>query len=362
MSEEKNEEISLVDVYRKLNTLITFLWSRKIIIVVTGLLGGMFGFFYAFMSAPQYEGRLTFIVESSSNSRGLGGLSSLASSFGLGGIGEDGGLYDNQVNLINYLKSRSTLEDVLLTEVANTKETFAQRFVDKYGWSEAWENDELLSNVHFRLDYPREKYTRQQDSILNKIHLTFIEGELINIQLLDDDGTIVGLTVSTIDDTLSKYMPEQLLSHVSNKYINTKTKLVKENVAMLQHQTDSVRSRLNSSLYSAASATDQVFGLNPAMNVKRVPATKEQIDIQSSTILLGELIKNLELAKMQLKDQTPIIEIIDKPIFPLEIDKLSKKKALIIGSVLGGFLSVSILLFWRFMKQLKMQAAEKDDR
>ena len=65
---------------------------------------------------------------------------------------------------------------------------------------------------------------------------------------------------------------------------------------------------------------------------------------------------------MQLKDQTPIIEIIDRPIFPLEIEKLSKKKSVILGGVLGGFLSLSLLFFWRFMKQLKMQAAEKYDR
>lgn len=360
MSEQNKNEISLIDIYLKLNDLISFLWSKKLKIILVGVLGGAIGLIYAYLKPVKYEARLTFLVEVKGKS-GLGGLSSLASSFGLGGMSGDGGLYENQINLINYLKSRSTLEEVLLTEVNNTKETFAQRFVDKYEWSKNWKEDSLLSQVHFNLNYPREKFSRQQDSILNLIQSTLVENKLITIEKIDDKGTILVLTVSTIDDTISKFLPERLLTHVSTKYVNSKTKLAKENVAILQHQTDSVRTHLNSSLYSAASETDQIFGLNPALNIKRVPVTKEQIDIQSSTILLGELIKNLELAKISLKDQTPIIDIIDKPIFPLKIDKYSKLKSLIIGGLLAVFLSVGLLVFLRFFSELKTSARHQNN-
>ena len=63
-----------------------------------------------------------------------------------------------------------------------------------------------------------------------------------------------------------------------------------------------------------------------------------------------ELIKNLELSKLTLLNQTPIINIIDKPILPLEVDKKSLLLAGILGGFLGGFL---IILFFILNKLFK---------
>jgi hypothetical protein len=55
------------------------------------------------------------------------------------------------------------------------------------------------------------------------------------------------------------------------------------------------------------------------------------------------------MAKVTLRKETPIIQIIDKPIFPLEKVRIGKIRAMVIGGVLAALLMISSLLFnhWR---------------
>lgn len=344
---EKEDEISLVDVYLKLRDTVRFLWSKKISILIAGALGGVIGLTYAYFKPIEFESRLTFIVDQKGVSKGLGAFSGIASSFGLGA--GDGGLYDNQANIMNYLKSRKVIENSLISRIPGTKTSFAERFVKEYGWEEDWMKDSRLQKMDFSLDKPREKYSLSEDSVLNCIYTFLLDERMLEISLPDEEGSILEIDFNSFDDTISRYFPETLLSIVSKNYTHTKTKLSRENVELLQHQTDSVRNALNQSLVDAANSSDQIFGLNPALNVRRVPTTKEQIDIESSRVLLGELIKNLELAKVQLKDQTPLIEVIDEPRFPLKQSKNSKISFMLYFGIISSIIFSLILLARKFI-------------
>jgi capsular polysaccharide biosynthesis protein len=348
----KEEEVTLVDIVIKLKKSIGFLWSKKKLILIVGFAGGILGLSYSIFKPIKYKSHLTFIVESTSKSGGLGALSGLASSFGLGGIGGNGGLFENQINLMNYLQSNTILEDVLLSELDNSGRTFAQHFLECYQWNESLESTPSLSKIKFNVNEDRSNFSLPKDSVLHSICNFINENELISISKPDDEGSIIAINVLSESDSLSKFLPERLLEVVSEKYIEMKTRLSQQNVSLLQFQTDSVRRVLNASLISSASSADQVYGLNPAMAVKRVPVARDQIDVQASTILLGELIKNLELAKMTLKDQTPVIEVIDCSRFPLEEDKPRKLISIIVFGFLSVFITSVCLLSVRFYKKI----------
>jgi hypothetical protein len=64
------------------------------------------------------------------------------------------------------------------------------------------------------------------------------------------------------------------------------------NLEILQHQTDSIRSVLNEAITGVAVATDNTFNLNPALNVRRTPSAKRQIDVQANTAILTEIVKH----------------------------------------------------------------------
>jgi uncharacterized protein involved in exopolysaccharide biosynthesis len=63
-----------------------------------------------------------------------------------------------------------------------------------------------------------------------------------------------------------------------------------------------------------------------------------------------EIVKNLELSKLTLLTQTPIIQIIDKPILPLEEEFKSKTALGLLGAFLGGFLSLIFFIFRKLFK------------
>jgi hypothetical protein len=350
--EKSKDEISIVDIYLNFRQIFSYLWTKKISIFVAGILGASVGFTYAVLKPIEYESKLTFIVDQAGGNKSLGALSGIASSFGLGGGMSDGGLYANQANLMNYLVSRSVIEESYMETIPGTRITFAEKFAREYKWKTKWSDDDLLSKIQFTPDKLRKQFTLQEDSVLFEIYKYTQEKKLINVSKPEAEGSILAIEFKSLDDTLSRYFPEILLSIVSANYIETKTKLARENVNLLQQQTDSVRSALYASLLSAATSTDQVFGLNPALNVKRVPATKEQIDIQASTVMLQELIKNLELAKVQLMDQKPLIEIIDRPQFPLEKLTTSKKAVSILSALFASVILSLTLIVHRFLKNL----------
>ena len=62
--------------------------------------------------------------------------------------------------------------------------------------------------------------------------------------------------------------------------------------------------------------------------------------------------KNLEIAKLSLRKETPLIQIIDTPIFPLDKSGTSKLLATIIGSIISGLM---LLLFFIFRETFKKQ-------
>jgi uncharacterized protein involved in exopolysaccharide biosynthesis len=123
-------------------------------------------------------------------------------------------------------------------------------------------------------------------------------------------------------------------------------------VAILQRQADSIRNELNQAITGVATYTDNTFNLNPALNVNRVPSTKKQIDVQANTAILTQLVTNLEMAKVTLLRETPLIQLIDRPTLPLKKDKPGKAKSLLIGGILAGFLTILYLIVRILLKQV----------
>jgi uncharacterized protein involved in exopolysaccharide biosynthesis len=129
---------------------------------------------------------------------------------------------------------------------------------------------------------------------------------------------------------------------VNNFYIQTETKKELNNVRLLQHQADSVRLMLNNSIGSVAASTDATPNPNPTRKSLQVPYQKRQIDVQANGAIYTEIVKNLELAKITLRQETPLIQLIDEPLMPLESDRVGKLEGAAEG--LAGGLLLSILL------------------
>jgi uncharacterized protein involved in exopolysaccharide biosynthesis len=73
-----------------------------------------------------------------------------------------------------------------------------------------------------------------------------------------------------------------------------------------------------------------------------------QIDIQASAAVYEEIVKNLEIAKINDRNNTPLIQIIDQPRYPLEIAEIK----LTVGIVFGAFLFFIVGFVWIYLNTL----------
>jgi uncharacterized protein involved in exopolysaccharide biosynthesis len=336
-----NDEISLKELIQKIKEWIAYLKTQWKLIIGIAALGGIIGFGYANLQKNSFLATTTFVLEEDKG--GGGGAMSLASSFGfdLGG-GGGGGLFTSS-NIIELMKSRLVVEKTLLNpvQVAGKEISLADFYI---------QINKLKIKVSFPVNADRAKFSLEQDSILFGISSGLINNNLTIVQK-DKKVSIISLTVKTENELFSKFFCEQLLKETSDFYIETKSKKSKLNVDILQHQTDSIRAELNSAITGVATASDNVYNLNPAFNVKRTPSTRRQVDVQANTAILTQLVAQLELSKVSLRKETPLVQLIDRPILPLEREKVGRLKSLTIGGFLAGFLTVLYLMFIQLYKK-----------
>lgn len=347
-----NDEISLKDLLLKIKEWYSYLLSEWKIIVLAGIVGAALGLTYSFIKKPVYTASLSFALEDE-KSGGLGGALGLASSFGLDLGGSGGGVFTAS-NLIELFKSRSMVEKTLLSPVIVEGKTIslAEMYIQNNEWRKAWEGKPNLARLEFLPNANRQQFNRVQDSILGVIYSGLFNSAL-SVGQKDKKISIINIDVVSTNELFSKYFCEALAKEVSDFYIDTKSKKSRQNMLILERQTDSIRRELNGAITGVAVANDNTFGLNPAMNVRRAPSARRQVDVQANTAILTELVKQSELAKVTLRKDIPLIQIIDKPILPLTKERFGKAKGLLIGGFLGGFFAFLILVLKRIINILK---------
>ena len=348
-----NDEISLKELVLKIKEWYQFLISKWKLIVLMGVIGGVIGFTYAYFQKPTYKAVLTFAMEEEkSGGGGLGGALGLASQFGID-LGSSGGGAFSGANLIELMKSRKLVEKTLLSpiEVDGKAQSLVEYYLAFNEIKKDWDEKPLLKNVSFPIDADRTKFTLQQDSILKNLAAGLIKTDLV-ISQKDKKVSILSIEMNSTNEQFAKVFCETIAKETSEYYVEIKSKKSKMNVDILQHQADSIRAELNSAITGVAAAADNVFNLNSAMNVRRTPSARRQVDVQANTAILTQLVGNLELAKVTLRKETPLLQIIDRPSFPLEKEKVGKLKSLVLGGFLAGFLTVLYLVFSSLYKKL----------
>ena len=347
----QDDEISLKELILKLKEWTDFLLGKWKLLLLAGILGGAIGVGYAFLQKPVYTATLTYALEDEKSGGGLSGAMGLASSLGfdLGG-GSGGGAFAGS-NLMELMHSRSLIEKTLLApvEIGGKTTNLVTYYIDLNELKEGWAKKPELASLSFPVSANRVGFTRVQDSVLGSIYST-IDKTQFTITQKDKKVSIGTIEVKSEDETFAKKFCESLVKEVTSFYIDTKSKKAKMNVAILEKQSDSIRAELNAAITGVAVANDNTFSLNPALNVKRSPSAQRQVDVQANSAILTQLVANLEMAKVALRKETPLVQIIDAPILPLKKDKVSKLKSLILGGFLGGFLVVIALIGKKVLK------------
>lgn len=315
----------------------SFLFSSKYYIIAISTIGLFIGLAASYIVRPQYKATLSFAVQEPDKG---GGLSGLASQFGFS-VGSSSGAFGGE-NLYELLKSRFLIEKTLLLPVTiNGKDNnLLNLYISTYGIDERCrksENEELRKLV-FPLKQSRETFSRTQDSVF-QIVCAGVTKNLVAVKR-NKKLSIGDVTYSSENEVLSKLFVENLMKETTDFYVEAKTKLGRTNYLKLLNQADSIKVEYERAVAARAGLADQT--VNSVRQSSTVGLIKKQTEIQILAGTYIEMKKNLELMKVNLDKEVPLIQIIDKPIFPLEKTKLGKIKSAFIGVVVAGFLSIFI--------------------
>jgi uncharacterized protein involved in exopolysaccharide biosynthesis len=349
-SSHQEDEISFKELILKIQEWGKYLRSKWLIILIFGCIGAGLGLVYTLIKKPLYVAELTFVLEDSRPSP-LGGYAGLASQFGidLGGA-SNSGVFSGD-NILEFLKSRLMVEKTLLSPLIHKDklQSLADYYIEVNDLRESWKENSLLKNIHLPINPGRKGFSLQQDSILNTIYAAIIKKNL-KVTKPDKKLSFISVECTAKDEMFSKVFTERLVKEATDFYVQTKTQRSKITVSTLQQKADSIESLLNRKTYSVAASQD--MNLNPARSVAGVGTEVVMRDKIVLQTMYAEVVKNLELSRMAMAQETPIIQIVDTPIYPLKKEKVGKLLGLITGGFIGGFLIISILLGCRIYKNI----------
>jgi hypothetical protein len=330
-----NKTIVLGDVIESVKRFFSYLRSQFVLIAICGLVGLVLPLVYRALQKPAYAASTTFILEEKSATGG--GLAGIASQVGLdlGSLGSGSSLFTGD-NILDIIKSRVIIEKVLLTPISgNSGKTLADLYLEFSGMGE-----KLPAPVSFAS--PSVAHTVYQDSVLYVMY-DQIAKKNVSVDRLNKKGSIFKIVTVSQNQVFSKNFAERLLKETTTYYVNVKTSTAAANVKRLQARGDSLLRVLNAKSYNAASF--QILDPNVAFKSMSVPAEVSSRDKSIVFSIYAEVTKNLEMSRIALVSQTPVIQLLDVPKYPLMDDRKSYLFLGLVGFIAGIFAAIFLCLY-----------------
>ena len=310
-----------------------FISQYKVVLYIT-IISTISGFLYGKFQPSSFKATTTFIVEDKSG-RGAGGLSGLASQFGIdagGFTGGGAGLFDGD-NVLEIIKSRGIIEKVLLTKMDNAAngQTIADYYIQISDFKSAFESKNINSkSLNFISIAEGTKHSVVQDSILYILYSEISKN--LTVEKRNKKSTIITLQVTSPDQIFSKTFTEELIKQTSDLYIDIKTGNLSKSIGKIQRKADSLQNSL-------VGIYQNSFQINMSRN------DLSERDKTFSSTLYAEIVKNLETLKLSLINQTPVIQVLDTPKLPLSDQRIPSRYFLVIGFAVGFVLSILYALY-----------------
>jgi len=251
----------------------------------------------------------------------------------------------SETNLREFMVSRTVLQTVLSSKVAigTGKSNFALFYVR----GEPITEGKIKLNLRMFSD-TTEKISRIRDSMLGQL-CDNIRSNNIKIEK-SPNSDFLKIDCRSGNETFSKMFLLKLLDEVSTTYIGTKTEKIRSIIKVLKKKADSSKAVLDDLLLSKAYVQDQ--NIYTTRSVINVPIQKKEIQLRKIENEYLELEKNIEVQQYQLLQNTPLIKVVDPPMYPLATEKLGKMKGAIVGGLIGLFL-ITLALLFTFMTKTK---------
>jgi hypothetical protein len=324
---------------------IKYVFQFKKALALVLIAGALIGALAAWLKAPTYTARLTFVVDDSKSSGSTGGLSELAGQFGfnLDGLGGASGVLAGD-NIEELIKSHKLIKETLLTAYDSTQ-TLADRYAAVNKLNEKWLKYSPDGKI-IRFPLNGTHNTRLQDSLLHEMTALILSGEFA-IAKTDKKLGFFEVNTTMRDEKLALLFCNRMIKQSTYFFISTKTKRLRNNVNRLKLRADSIGAILSNKTYAVSAANQSLLDLNPAYTSANANVEIKDRDKIVLTSVFSETVKNLEASKTMLAQETPTVQVVDEPELPLTKNRLKYSFAILTGLLISGLLFVFYKLLTR---------------
>lgn len=353
------QEIDLIEVAKRLWT------KRKFILKVTGTFM-VLGLLVALFSAKEFTASTVVVPQTGSKGGGssLSGLAAMAG-ISLGNIGEGETLspkvYAKVLNNVD-------LQKELMYTPVNFEEFSEPVTLLDYYTNEKYRKTSVMGTVKkYTIGLPfvilgairgeaEEKPMIATVGSNGKTLSTFTKDELkclktlkskYNLTINDKDG-YVSISAS-LPEPLAAAQVAQRLQDLLQKYV-TEFKIQKAaaNYNFIKQRYDEAKATFEARQTEYARFQDANRTLSSALSKTREEQIKSEYNIANS--LYNELAKQLVQAEIKVKEDTPILTVVEPVVVPREKSKPKRPMILIMFTFLGGFLGCGLVFAFDFLK------------
>jgi len=334
----ENKEIELKDILFSLKEIKQEILSKSVKIILFTLFFVSIFAVINFFQESKYQAELSFVVEDKQKSTPLSSVSGIASQFGLDLFSSSNSTF-SQANIMELLKSRGVISKTLLRSeiISNKKDLFINHYISINELNSDWNKHKDLSKINFR-----DQFNVVHDSIITLVWQNIIENDL-SVDIRNDETDIIYLSFFSKNEKFAKLFSENLIDEMSRMYIQYQTKQSSNTIEFLQNRADSVFIELQKSEEDYARTKDINQRIIKASGRLKELQLMRNVEVLNTMYL--ELVKNIEMSKLTLLNQTPIIQVIDRPILPLEDKKLSIFIVILIATIVSLFISFFYVIF-----------------
>lgn len=312
--------------------ILSYLLKRWCILVVAAIVAGALGYLKAKKTEPVYSADISFVLSTDQKDRGnFGGL---ASQLGFDGMTSSPDNIFSGDNIIELFKSRKLIREALLSVVDSVSRQTLINYIAQHQY------DTLYKKLGPFNQNPG-SYSNAQKKLLRSI--TAYAAKSFMVFKRDKKLAFYIISSSSADPKVALYLSRYMLYQTSRYFIETKTSVAASSVQLLQHEADSI-ARVLSNIYSSTAAmNDRTYNLNPSITVQRSGSQFNQAKVVAFSAAYTEVMRNLEVSKINLQKETPLYRIIDEPELPLLPVRVSALRYSLLGAVVGFFLMVLVL-------------------
>jgi len=359
VSVDMHEE-QLVD----LTEMLRILWNGKAKILYTTLIFSCIGLIYAFTAPKEYTVTVKVIPEVQAPTANMGRLGGLAAQFGLGGGLSSGTLDFLPVQMYpEILASTNFLSEII------SKSVYFELIQDSISYQQYFNEYQkknplitysiglpniligLFRNTSVSDETNDEDMSYVRRSIPPK-QLAAMLGVRKSVELDRDESTgIINITVRTQHPEVSFYLSEVITNALSSYLTTYKTEKARNNLEFIQERLSDSRAAFESVQISMAEFVDQSKGA--LTESARMYQQRLQSEYNVKFNVYNNLTEQAEQAKIKIQEDTPVLNVIQPPLYPNRPSAPNSMIIVIVSVFLGLFTSIAYLILAPIGKKFK---------